>query len=133
MKRLILLIAILISVCNLQAQTIPNLESRNCSDIITLFDTTFEVYRKDTSSNGKILYSVILKWLYTSPDNVFPLELFGTYDEIKEWENNPTYIDEKGVKSYYGYNLHNYAYVFEVTPQKTFNVGGNYFDVYCLD
>ena len=99
MKRLLTVIAILISVCNLQAQTIPKLENRNCSDTITLFDTTFDVYRKDTSSDGRILYSVILKWLYTSPDNVFPLELFGTYEEIKEWENNPTYIDDLNSES----------------------------------
>jgi len=69
--------------------------------------------------DGNILFFVLITYGYYHNDShLFPIDICGTYEEIKQWEQNPSYIDEEGVKSY---PIWRYTACLEVRP-KNFDI-----------
>lgn len=136
MKKLLLLVVLLTTLCNLYAQKpqIPEIKNRNCNDTITIFDKVCDVYIKDTLPDGDIILYVLITWgYYNDTSELFPVDISGTYEEIKQWEQNP-YISYDGTKSY---SLMNYSAGLEVRPKecnsKRFVGFDNFGGFYCIE
>ncbi len=142
MKRIFFLIIVIIAfVSNIYAQQtikpdfkIPELEYRNCYDTIILFEKTCDIYIKDTLPDGNIILYVLITWgYYKDESKLFPVEISGTYEKIKQWEQNP-YISNDSTKTY---PLINYHTGLEVRPKecnsKRFVGFDNFGGFYCIE
>lgn len=92
MKKLILLVVLLTTLCNLYAQKpqIPKLENRNCSDTITLMNTKWEIVYKDTI-DGFVNYTILIGWFTrTNNETPFAVTVRGTLNELIEWSKGET-------------------------------------------